>query len=152
MTIDTVKPVTVGDEFSRWRVLALNVKRSKDGRAYHLCWCSCGTIRPVLERSLLGVERKTGRASHSCGCWRREATIARNIAAGAKVDINGQVRFLSEIATEAGVNKKVASARWHRYRWPLTRLLMERVHSDHRPQGNTLAEMWRRLDALRVAA
>jgi hypothetical protein len=57
-----------GRQFFRWAVLS----HSK-GRYWH-CRCECGTERAVHQSSLLrGV-------SQSCGCWRREVSVALGLA------------------------------------------------------------------------
>lgn len=53
-----------GNRFGKWRVEVLN-HISKDYKRYWLCTCDCGTIKPVIEKSLLTGE------SRSCGCERK---------------------------------------------------------------------------------
>jgi hypothetical protein len=71
-----------GQQFGRWRVLALHPKRMRYGKANHavaalwMCRCSCGT-----ERLVLGTNLRTG-MSQSCGCLSRETTRKRSTKHG----------------------------------------------------------------------
>jgi hypothetical protein len=64
-----------GKRFARWIVVALDPKRQRHGHGVFACWfclCDCGT-----ERTVTGSSLRRG-VSKSCGCLRREMTIARN--------------------------------------------------------------------------
>jgi hypothetical protein len=71
-----------GKRFGRWMVLAIHPKRVRYGRrrlavqALWLCRCDCGT-----ERLMLGSNLRCG-VSTSCGCFKREQTIKRNLKHG----------------------------------------------------------------------
>lgn len=54
--------ISIGRRFDRWEVIGAALPRN--GYAYWLCRCDCGTEREVMEQSLLrGLSR-------SCGCYR----------------------------------------------------------------------------------
>lgn len=59
-----------GKRFGRWTVIRKDDPVIKNGCCNHvwICKCDCGTIRPVLQHSLV-----TGR-SKSCGCYSRDKT------------------------------------------------------------------------------
>ena len=57
-----------GQMFGRWTVLQYD--RTKNGEAYWLCKCTCGTVRSVN-----GYHLRSGRST-SCGCY--SAEIKRN--------------------------------------------------------------------------
>lgn len=73
-------PVSIGDKFGRWIVLAAAPSRfytdaSGKYRSEHrrwLCQCHCGTKREVAEAAI-----RNG-MSTSCGCYNRERSIAAN--------------------------------------------------------------------------
>ena len=55
-----------GQVFSRWTVLQYDC--TKNGEAYWLCKCTCGTVRSVN-----GYHLRSGRST-SCGCYSAELT------------------------------------------------------------------------------
>lgn len=59
-----------GNRHGRWLVLERSEK-SRDGKAYWICRCDCGT-----ERVVQGVDLRGGQ-SRSCGCLRDELTSKR---------------------------------------------------------------------------
>jgi hypothetical protein len=72
-----------GQQFGRWRVLALSGER----QGYALLWvcvCSCGATRLVADRSL------TSGRSKSCGCLRREAASAQATKRAGRGHAKGQ--------------------------------------------------------------
>lgn len=70
---DSIKP---GDGFDRWTVLSRD-DNPKDRRKWWLCQCKCGTVKSLRDYTL------SGRMTKSCGCLRREVTIARSTRHGA---------------------------------------------------------------------
>lgn len=64
-----------GIRFGRWTVIG----RSLSGRCMWDCVCDCGRYRAVMSSNLASG------ASVSCGCFRIEQTVARNVARGRKV-------------------------------------------------------------------
>lgn len=65
-----------GQRFGRWTVIGFSGIR--DGKAYWLCLCDCGTERAVQGTSL----RKDSRGSLSCGCYAREVASSVNATHG----------------------------------------------------------------------
>jgi hypothetical protein len=135
--------VRAGNRFNRWVVIEAYVDRDSDRRWLHTCKCSCeaGTIRNVSEKTL-----KNG-GSKSCGCWKREVTIARNKSKGARVTVGGEVYFLSDLAKAADQNPRVVAARYHRYGWSVPRALLSKLHNKPKTGRTTLEKMWARLKA-----
>lgn len=64
-----LKNSLAGKKFGRWTVLD-DVREGKNRK--WLCRCDCGTVRYVLERTLIYD------ASHSCGCLTRERAAEKN--------------------------------------------------------------------------
>lgn len=63
MSRSTEKKISIGQSFGLWTVIGAPVLSPK-GEAKWLCRCACGTIRHVLDRSLIYG------GSKSCGCQR----------------------------------------------------------------------------------
>lgn len=60
-----------GSVFGRFTVIGLSPNRSKRGKIQWECRCSCGEIRHIPTNSLIVKN------SRSCGCLKRDLTIAR---------------------------------------------------------------------------
>ena len=88
----------IGKKFNYWTVL--QSAPSRNGRAYWLCKCECGTIREVSQANL-----KRGH-SKSCGCLRKKKASETHLK-----DLTGQ-RFGSLLVVERDYSK---SQNGHRY-------------------------------------
>ena len=66
---------TIGSSFGRWTVIA-RVQNGTDRHSRFLCRCECG-----IEHIVLMTQLTSGR-SQSCGCLKRDVTIARSTKHG----------------------------------------------------------------------
>lgn len=80
-------------KFGNWTVLQRGT--NKDGRAYWLCECVCGTIREVSGKSL-----RSG-ISQSCGCQKK----------GAKLNLLGE-HFGNLVVIQEALNKDNRRTAW----------------------------------------
>lgn len=79
--MSAVKELT-GMRFGLWTVLRRSESDSS-GRASWLCRCDCGTVRPVIGKSLLrGVSR-------GCGCTRKESAASASRQANTRHGMHG---------------------------------------------------------------
>src|SRR6266481_1601549 len=78
----------LGQRFGMWVVIAVIPKLPKQERRW-LCRCDCGTVKSVLQRSLV---RDDSHSSRSCGCRRQEVLerAAKLSGAKTKIDLAGQ--------------------------------------------------------------
>ena len=97
---DKIKQVypTLGTKIGRWTIIEEIYQPEKERR--WLCRCDCGTVRDVLERSLLYG------GSQSCGCLRKERALEAN-----SPDLTGQ-RFGELTVIRKEGNTKYNSTQW----------------------------------------
>ena len=87
-----------GQRLGRWTVLGRAYPEGRDQtRTYWLCQCDCGRQKAVLSKLLRNGD------STSCGCYRAEATVARQT---------------KPLATYNSAHTRVAKARGKAKFWP----------------------------------
>lgn len=117
-----IRKEIIGNRYGRLTVL-LDCGQAKNGAYQYITMCDCGESKVILGHSMVNGSTK------SCGCIRRETTVAKNYKHGKSKDSD----FRYAYARKSGLKRKLRVPKWadHEKIDEIYRNKPEGYHVDH---------------------